>query len=125
MNCRTGFEVPLLIKQSIPSFHFLITLYTTLPPHIYLSMPKIRDSGQKPDIFEIATTQTRRGKRVTHVPVKDSTPLPSPSRSGSPTKKRAWSPGVHEPDNDYDSPTDPISKRSRTSGKVHMTLDMI
>ncbi|KIM71637.1 hypothetical protein PILCRDRAFT_16878 [Piloderma croceum F 1598] len=81
-------------------------------------MPKIRDSGQKLDIFEIATTQTRRGKRVTHVPVKDSTPLPSPSRSVSPTKKCAWSPGVHEPDNDYEFVTDPISKRSRTAGKT-------
>jgi len=88
-------------------------------------MPKIRDSGQKPDLFEIATTQTRRGKRVTHVPVKDPTPLPSPSRSSSPTKKRAWSPGVHEPDNDHGSFTDPTPKRSRTAGKVRINLHMI
>jgi hypothetical protein len=89
-------------------------------------MPNIRDSGQKPDMFEISTTQTQRGKRVTHVPVKDLTPLSSPSRSVSLTKKRAWSPaGVHQPDNYYDVVADPISKCSRTAGKVRTTFDMI
>ncbi len=81
-------------------------------------MPKIRDSGQKPNIFEVAVTQTRRGKRITHVPVKDPISLPSPSRTASPSKKRAWSPGAHEPDVAYDSVADPTPKRSRTSGKV-------
>jgi hypothetical protein len=125
MNRRTGFEVILLIKRSITSVHLLTTLSLTFPPHTKPPMPKIRDSGQKPDMFEIVTTQTRRGKRVAHVPVKDSTPLSSPSRSVSPTKKRAWSPGVHQPDNDNDVVADPISKRSRTAGKVRTTFDVI
>jgi len=87
-------------------------------------MPKIRDSRQKPDIFEIGTTQTQQGKQVTHVPVKDSSPLPSPSHSVSPAKKHAWSPGVNEPSND-DFVMDPISKHFRTAGKVHMNFDIM
>jgi len=81
-------------------------------------MPKIRDSKPKPDVFEVTTTQTRRGRRVTQVPVDDLQPLSSPSRTGSPSKKRARSPGVLEQD-DYDnSATDQMPKRSRTAGKV-------
>ena len=125
MNHHTGFEVILLIKQLITSVHHLTTLSLTFPPHTKPPMPKIRASGQKPDMFEIVTTQTQRGKQVTHVPVKDSTPLASPSHSVSPPKKWAWSPGVHQPDNDNDGVADPISKRSRTAGKVHTTFDMI
>jgi hypothetical protein len=84
-------------------------------------MPKIRDSKPKPDLFEVTTTQTRRGKRVAHIPVKDLQPSPAPSRSTSPSKKRAWSPGVPELDND-NSETDKIPKRSRTVGKVRMAV---
>jgi hypothetical protein len=82
-------------------------------------MPKIRDSGSKPDIFEAVTTQTRRGKKITHVAVSDSQPSPAPSRTASPSKKRALSPGVPDFNNDYeDFSTDQLPKRSRTSGKV-------
>lgn len=85
-------------------------------------MPKIRDSGQKPDLFEVTTVQTRRGKRIAHVPVKDSEPLPSPSRSVSPSKKRARSPGILESDDYNNSAVDQIPKRSRTIGKVSVSI---
>lgn len=85
-------------------------------------MPKIRDSRQKPDIFEITTTHTQQGSRVAHVPVKDSQPSPSPSHSASPSKKRAWSPGVLIADDDYNVSTDQIPKCPKTVGKVHMNI---
>jgi hypothetical protein len=86
-------------------------------------MPKIRDSGAKPDLFEVTTTQTRRGKKITHVPVKDSQPSPAPSRNASPSKKRALSPGRPEVNNDYDEfTTDQVPKRPRTSGKVSIHI---
>ena len=84
-------------------------------------MPRIRDSGSKPDVFEVTTTQTRRGKKITHVPVKDSQPSPAPSRNASPSKKRALSPEGLEFNDDYDDgPTNQVPKRSRTSGKVRI-----
>ena len=87
-------------------------------------MPKIRDSGSKPDIFETATTQTRRGKKITHVPVKDSQSSPAASWNVSPSKKRALSPGGPDFDDDYDDDyrTDQVPKRSRTSGKVSISI---
>jgi hypothetical protein len=81
-------------------------------------MPKIRDSGLKPDLFEVATTQTRRGKRITHVLVKDTQPSPASSCSVSPSKKRALSPETLEFINDDDDPREQVPKRSRTAGKV-------
>ena len=81
-------------------------------------MPKIRDAGTKADMFEVTTTQTRRGKRIVQVPVKESQPLLSPARSMSPSKKRTWSPGVLEVDYNDDVPTDQVPKRARTDGKV-------
>ena len=95
---------------------------TAIPAYNSLPMPKIRDSGQKPDFFEVATVQTRRGKWIAHVPVKDSQPLPSPSRSVSPSKKRAWSPGVLQSDDYNHSATDQMPKRSRTIGKVSLNI---
>jgi hypothetical protein len=86
-------------------------------------MTKIRDSGAKPDIFEVTTTQTRQGKKITHIPVKDSQPSPTPSRNASPSKKWALSPEQHEFNHDFDDfPTDPVPKRSRTSGKVSISI---
>ena len=86
-------------------------------------MPKIRDSGSKSDIFETATTQTRRGRMITHVPVKDSQPSPAASRNASPSKKRALSPGgLDLNDDDDDSRTYQVPKRSRTSGKVSIHI---
>jgi hypothetical protein len=80
-------------------------------------MPKIRDTGSNSDIFEVTTTQTRRGTKIIQVPVKDAEQLATPSRSASPSKKRAWSPGILE-SNDDGPPLDQVPKRSRTSGKV-------
>ena len=82
-------------------------------------MPKVRHSGPKPDIFEVTATQTQRGKKIAHAPVKDSQPSPARSRTASPSKKRALSPGELDLNNDYDdNPTDQVPKRSRMSGKV-------
>ena len=86
-------------------------------------MPTIRDSGPKSDMHEVMIAQTRRGKRILQVPVKDSQPLPSPSRSASPSKKRVWSPGGLAHD-DYDNSADQIPKRSRIAGKVRMNIDV-
>src|SRR6267154_1218331 len=99
-------------------FHLRVTLYQ------HLAMPKIRDLGPKADLFEVTTTQTRRGKRITQVPVKESHSSPPPSRSASPSKKRAWSPGMLEP-NDDNSQTDQRPKRSRTSGKVRIVVHIM
>jgi len=85
-------------------------------------MPKIRDSGQKPDLFEVTTTQTRQGKRLSHIPVKDSQLLPSTLRSTSPSKKRALSPEVFVADDDDNVATDQTPKRSKTVGKVRMNI---
>jgi hypothetical protein len=85
-------------------------------------MPKIRDSGLKPDLFEVVTTQTRRGKRIKHVPVKDMQPSPAPSRSASPSKKRALSPEILEFNNEVDYPEEQVPKRSRTAGKVRIQI---
>lgn len=93
-----------------------LAFFHYLSAHI---MPKVRDSGPKPDIFEVTSTQTRRGKKIVHAPVKNSEPSPAPSRTASPSKKRALSPGDLDFDNDYDNnPTDQVPKRSRISGKV-------
>jgi hypothetical protein len=73
-------------------------------------MPKIRDSGLKPDLFEIVTTQTRQGKRIKHVPVNDMQPLPVPSRNASPLKKRALSPEILEFNNEVDDPGEQVPK---------------
>jgi hypothetical protein len=73
-----------------------------VPPFFVHNMPKIRDSGSKVDIFEVTTTQTQQGKKVTHVPVKDSQPSPAPSRTASSSKKRALSPGEPEFNNNDD-----------------------
>ena len=80
-------------------------------------MPKIRESQSQGDILEVATTQTRRGQRITHVPVKDSQPSPVASRTSSPSKKRMWSPEVMEFNDDID-PSVHVPKRSRSDGKV-------
>ena len=84
------------------------------------SMPKIRDSGSKPDIFEVMTLNTQRGKRVKYVPVKE--PLLIPYPSASPLKKWAWSPEVVE-NYGNDSPTDQLPKRSKTAGKVQINVN--
>ena len=99
-------------------FHLL----STLPPHTTYSMPKIRDSRSKPDIFEVSTVETRRGKKLAHVPVKELVSLPVPSPTSSPSKKRTWSPEVVEHGGDDGSTTDQIPKRSRTSRKVSISV---
>ena len=87
-------------------------------------MPKIRDTDPKPDIFEVTTIQTRRGRRITQVPVKDAEPLSSPTRTASPTKKRFWSPGVPQHDDGDNSVLYQMPKRPRTFGKVHQDADV-
>jgi hypothetical protein len=87
-------------------------------------MPKIRDSASKADLFEVTTTQTRRGKRITQIPVKELHSSPTPSLSTSPSKKQAWSPGILEHNADH-SPPDQIPKRSRMSSKVRISLHVM
>ncbi len=79
-------------------------------------MPKIRDSGKLPEVFEVDIKQTRRGKKVVHVPVKD-VPSPRRAQTASPSKRRVW---VEEEMDlgDIDPMEIQIPKRSRTSGKV-------
>jgi hypothetical protein len=126
MNHQTGVDIIPLINRSITTSHLLAKLHTVIHLYTNPSMPKIRDSGQKPDVCEVITTQTRQGKRITHAAMKDLTPpLPSSSHTSSPTKKHAWSPGVHEPNIDQGFFTDPTYKRSRTSRKVHMSHHII
>ena len=86
------------------------------------SMPKFKDSGSKPDLYEVMTIQTQRGKRITHAPVKDSLTLSTPSPGTSPSKKRAWSSEVVENDNYDNITTDQILKRSRNTGKVSVKI---
>ncbi len=88
-------------------------------------MPKIRDPKPKANIFEVTTIHTQRGTRITQVPVKDSPPSPSPSRSISPSKKRLWSPGVVQNDDYETSLADQLPKRSRSTGKVCMNVNVI
>jgi len=83
-------------------------------------MPKIRDLGSKPNIFETATTQTQRGKKIIHVPVKDSQLSPAASCNVSPSKKWALSPGGLDFNDDYR--TDQVPKQSGMSGKVSMSI---
>jgi hypothetical protein len=116
-----------IYKNIETDLHLSPPCTTTISASDNPSMPKIRDSKPKHDTFEVTTTQTRRGRRITQVPVDDSQPLSSPSRTGSPSKKRAWSPGGLEHD-DYDGSTaDQMPKRSRTAGKVcgHLNIRIL
>ena len=117
MNHQSGVEDVKLISLSNYSH-----LLSTLPAHTTYSMPKIRDSGSKPDIFEVSTVQTRRGKKLAHVLVKELVSLPVPSPTSSPSKKWTWSPEVVENGGDDSSTVDQIPKRSRTSGKVSINV---
>ena len=111
LPCPQIISINLLAHTTSPLVHITI-----------LKMPKIRDSKPKADIFEVTTTQTRRGRRIIQIPVQDYEPISSPTRSASPLKKQTWSPGAFEHD-DYDnSATDQMPKRSRTFGKVHMNI---
>jgi hypothetical protein len=100
-----------------PSLHRVI-FYT------YLAMPKIRDSASKADIFEVTMTQTWQGKRITQVSVKDSPSPLTPSHNASPSKKRAWSPGALEP-NDDNFTRESTPKHSRAFGKVWLMFDIM
>ena len=76
----------------------------------------------KPDIFEVTTIQTRRGRQIKQIPIKDAEPTSSPTRSASPSKKWPLSPGVHEHDDYNKSTMDQIPKHSRTAGKVRRNV---
>ena len=97
-------------------------LVSTLPAHTTYSMPKIKDSGSKPNIFEVSTVQTRWGKKLAHVPVKELVSLPVPSPTSSPLKKQTWSPEVVEHGGNDGSTVDQIPKHSRTSRKVSINV---
>ena len=71
---------------------------------------------------EPTVVHTRRGHRILDLPVPNSPSVSS--RNSSPSKKRAWSPGAHnQNDNPYDPMPQPqLPKRSRKSGKVSPAL---
>ena len=97
-------------------------LLFALPAHTTYSMPKIRDSGSKPNIFEVATIQTRWGKKLAHVLVKGLVLLPVPLPTSSPSKKWTWSPEVVEHGGNDGSTVDQIPKCSRTARKVGINV---
>ena len=81
-------------------------------------MPKLRGLNSKADIYEVTIKDTQCGKRISQVPVNDSEPVLSQSQTASPSKKRAWSPGMLV-DNDGDiAVPDQVPKQSQTYGKV-------
>jgi hypothetical protein len=81
-------------------------------------MGKLKKTGSatKTQLFEGTSIQTRRGQKFVNVPVHTPPTPRSTSRSISPSKKRAWSPGSLQPGED--NPTFQLPKRSRRSGKV-------
>lgn len=91
------------------------------------AMGKLRKPGPatKTRIFEATTRNTRRGTKLVNVPVQiPQTPV-SKSRTASPSKKRAWSPGGFQDDNDFEPPSDPDPKRSRHTGKVRLDVRIL
>jgi hypothetical protein len=90
---------------------------------VVTTMGKLRKASTKTRIFEATTVHTRRGDAVVNVPVGNSPIRHSTSGSATPSKKRAWSPGVLQPDDDL--PSLQLPKRSRTTGKVrNITMDL-
>lgn len=81
-------------------------------------MPKLRLSNSKSDIYEVVSKDTRRGRHVIQVAVRDSEPTSSPSRTPSPSKKWAWSPGAPDIEGDDITVVDVVPKQSWTGGKV-------
>src|SRR5258708_27235145 len=67
---------------------------------------------------EPTTVQTRWVHRIIDLPVAE----PPSSRTASPSKTRARSPGVHDPDALALDTSFQLPKRSRTSGKVRGTF---
>jgi hypothetical protein len=104
-----------IVNPSISSPCYIATYH---PAHTALSMQKIRDAGQKSNMFEVIIKQAWQGNRIAQVPVKESQPSPLPTCSAWLSKKQVWSPGVLEANYNYYVPTDQIPKCSRTDGKV-------
>ena len=72
--------------------------------------------------YEPTVVQTRRGPQLLDRPV--TSPSAASSCNSSPSKKRAWSPGIlHHDEDDHEIPGP--SKRSRTSGKVCLPWPLI
>jgi hypothetical protein len=83
-------------------------------------MGKLRKAGAatKTRVFEATTRHTRRGPQIVHVPVPSTPQLPS--RNSSPSKKRTWSPGDLQDQDDHGLPSFQEPKRSRRTGKVRI-----
>ena len=81
-------------------------------------MPKLQDSSGKPDILEVARNRTRRGPRITMVPVNDGHPTTSCNQTPLPSKKRSLSPMLLDVDNAEVYETEEISNQSQATGKV-------
>ena len=81
-------------------------------------MPKLRDSSGRPNILEVARKRTRRGPRITMVPVNDGHPTTSRNHMPLPLKKRSLSPMLLDVDNAEVYETEEISNQLRATGKV-------
>ena len=90
------------------------------------AMGKLKTSshGKKTRVVEAATIQTRRGPRLVNAPVESPQTPTSNSRNASPSKKRAWSPGLLQDNNKDELPSIQLPKRSRHSGKVRIVLHL-
>jgi len=89
-------------------------------PNSFHAMGKLKTSGRgrKSRVFEAATVHTRRGEKLVNIEVQSSPTPQSLSRNASPSKKRVWSPGISQDNNDDELPSMQPPKRSRKSGKV-------
>ena len=85
-------------------------------------MPKLRGSNSKADIYEVTIKDTRCGKCISQVSVNDSESVLLQSQTASPSKKRAWSPGMLADNNGDIAVPDQVPKRSQTFGKVLWTF---
>ena len=81
-------------------------------------MPKLQDSSGKPDILEVARKRTRRGPRITMVPINDGHPTTSRNQTPLPSKKHSLSPMLLDVDNAEVYEMEEISNQSRATGKV-------
>ena len=81
-------------------------------------MPKLRDSSGKPDILEVARKWTRRGPRITMVPVNDGHLTTSRNQMPLPSKKCSLSPMLLDVDNAEVYEMEEISNQLQATGKV-------
>ena len=110
----------LLIRSSHSPLKYWIEDALKDRHNISHSMGKLRKSvvGTKTRVFESSIVHTRRGPRLRNIPISTPTSPQGPSRSSSPTKKRARTPDIYQPNKESTDSLPLPNKRSRQSGKV-------